>query len=300
MGTAFALWLIAILPPPPPAEKPPAGPAEAPPKDNPPTGPKTPVVAAADAARRRAEDEKALRDAGKALETILTAEKEGVRRGDAIRSFARAVQKLDPFLLQHRAIPVLRRLYQENNPDMRAAVLEAVSMMDVPDAVPWISDEMRASADPLVRAAAARILGARRDPKTLPVLHEKLSDPDPGVQRDVLRALAEIRDLSSVPPIVNLAMPSIGRKKNHAEAGSAKQATYQGLMRETVASLVAITGEDFGENQDEWQRWWNTKGRVLYERSRDRPPPTPVPDKPPAIPGKPPAPDETKTPGPPR
>jgi hypothetical protein len=58
-------------------------------------------------------------------------------------------------------------------------------------------------------------------------------------------------------------------------------------MRALVASLVQITGEDFGENQDAWQAWWNTKGRVLLEESKRRGPPGAVPQKPAPIPGRP-------------
>lgn len=294
-AAALAIWAIAIVPsdpkPPPPVPPPPAekkGPAPADPAKKDPVQPrKPPAPNPTDAQKKRLEDEKALQEAGKTLEKTLSVEKDPIRRAGAILDFCHAIQPLDASLHRTRVSPFLQRLYQrESRPEIRASILEGFQFLDAPQATFWITGELRTSMDPVVRAAAARSLGGRRDAAALPALHEKLTDIEPAVLRDVIRALAEIRDLSSAPPLINVGMQTVLHRGASAPKDSEKRQIYVGLLEDVVRALQAISGENFGANQDEWQKWWNARGRVLLEEAKKRPPTPPVPKTPPAIPGK--------------
>ncbi len=298
IAATLAVWAIAIVPNQPPPLPPPPLPAEQkkdpaaadPSKKDPGPAQKPPSSSrpnSSDAQRKRMEDEKSLQEAGKLLEKTLQTEKDAARRAGAIIDFCRMIQPLDPTILRARVFPMLQRLYgREPRPEVRAAILEGFQFLDVPQATTWLTGELRAGTEPAIRAAAAKALGLRRDATALPALHEKLTDIEPAVLKAVILALAEIRDLSSAPPLINVGMQTVLHRGGSAPKGSDKREIYAGILDDLVRTLQLITGENFGANQDEWQNWWNAKGRLLLEESKKRPPPPPVPKGPASIPGR--------------
>jgi hypothetical protein len=104
--------------------------------------------------------------------------------------------------------------------------------------------------DEVTRRSAWRALGRRlHDPRAASYsrsLQAKLASPDVGVATAALAALAELRDPSSVPAIID-------RLENE-----------DGQVALTARStLLALTGDDLGPKKRRWLDWW--------EKMRQRP-----------------------------
>ncbi|MHC4960184.1 MAG: HEAT repeat domain-containing protein [Planctomycetota bacterium] len=91
-----------------------------------------------------------------------------------------------------------------------------------------------------LRIMAAQALGNLRARDAAPALAARLTHADWALRRAVARALGRVRVKESIPILL------------------ARFAGEQGLLREVIHdALVAITGQDFGYDVGNWQRWWD-------------------------------------------
>jgi hypothetical protein len=132
-----------------------------------------------------------------------------------------------------------------------------------------------------VRYYATLALGALRAADVVAAVGTRLYDPDAGVRRAAIDALAEFPDSSELRALVEqlrgeLPGPDALRQRYAAEAlGVLKDVTAVPRLMELVKhhdpavvaaarkSLVEITKQDFGTSRWRWRSWW--------ERHRDQP-----------------------------
>ena len=113
-----------------------------------------------------------------------------------------ALLRIDDPVTVAAIIPELR----STSPTLRWQAANALSRIgkDLSGAVPALIG-LLSEKDPIVRAQAARALGAAKDPRSVDALVKSLSDSDQRVVADAIRALGKIGDTSTVPPLLALA-----------------------------------------------------------------------------------------------
>ncbi len=89
-------------------------------------------------------------------------------------------------------IPTLLRALNDSHPLVRRAAAEVLGRVPDPRAVRALQEAAR-DRDAAVRAAAVEALGEQGDPAALPTLLERLRDKDPFVRRQAARALGRLR-----------------------------------------------------------------------------------------------------------
>ena len=97
---------------------------------------------------------------------------------------------------------------------------------------------LRTGAEPL-RIAAARALGELKDQRAVDSLTEVFLSDKPALRRAALQALAAIGDKSCVPTLIDRLEVSELRER-----------------RDIVRTLQQLTKQSFGDNPDQWLRWW--------------------------------------------
>jgi HEAT repeat protein len=111
-------------------------------------------------------------------------------RSPAVRSSALRALALDP---PAGNIPagILKTALHDPDPSVRREAIEATRLLQNSEALPLLREAARDS-DWLTRAAAARILGSRKEPLAIPELFVLLSDRDSYVRRFARRSLLEL------------------------------------------------------------------------------------------------------------
>jgi len=97
-------------------------------------------------------------------------------------------------------------------------------------------------ADPRLREAAARTLGALGDVRAVPALLERVPDPASRVREQAILALGRTPD-----PRRRAVVPLIARLSDEPSPR---------LARTAAAALEALTGQHFGEDAAQWTAWW--------------------------------------------
>jgi len=98
-----------------------------------------------------------------------------------------------------------------------------------------------------VRESAAEALGELKDPRAVEPLIEALKDKEPAVQGSAAKALGKLKDPRAVEPLIE------ALKDKEPEVPP--NADY---------ALREITGQDFGIDPENWQKWWGeNKGRFI-------------------------------------
>ena len=91
-----------------------------------------------------------------------------------------------------------------------------------------------------LRVAAARALGELKDPRAVDSLTDMLFDEKTALRRAALGALAVIGDESCVPTLID-----------RLEVSQLKE------RRDIIKTLRQLTGQSFGDNPEQWLRWWD-------------------------------------------
>jgi len=104
--------------------------------------------------------------------------------------------------------------------------------------------------DQEIRSKAAIALGRIKDVKSVNHLIEALRDKDSRVIANSIWALGEIKDIRAIEPIIMTL-----KYKDHEVRWSAEEALWK------------LTGEDFGEDYDNWKKWWEeNKKKFIKEK----------------------------------
>jgi HEAT repeat protein len=101
-----------------------------------------------------------------------------------------------------------------------------------------------------LRMSAIWTLGKVKDPRAAEALINALRHKDPLMREKAAEALGETKDMKAVEPLIAVL-------KNDEET-----------CREIAAkALEKITGKDFGQDLDKWQKWWEqNKGTIRKGR----------------------------------
>lgn len=135
-----------------------------------------------------------------------------------------------------------------------------------------------------VRAASARALGLHGLHEHAPLLIAALRDADPSVREEAARALQRIHAPEAVEPL----MAATRRDREDETPVRVQAAAALGQYAEprvveqliatladeslavnaaAVASLRTLTGQDFGYDRAEWQRWYNATDALFDART---------------------------------
>jgi hypothetical protein len=101
-----------------------------------------------------------------------------------------------------------------------------------------------------LRMSAIWTLGRVKDPRAVEALINALRHKDPLMREKAAEALGETKDMKAVEPLIAML-------KDDEET-----------FREIAAkALEKITGKDFGQDHDKWQKWWEqNKGTIRKGR----------------------------------
>ena len=144
-----------------------------------------------------------------------------------------------------RAAPVLIAFLRGNDRFRRQHAADALGELRDPVAVPPLIEALRGP-DWDLREPAAGALGAIGDARAVPPLLQALKSQDPTLRTRAAGALGEIGDRSAVPALIAaLRHPDEYTREAAAEA------------------LKTLTGQDFGEDSDQWRAWWEQNKATL-------------------------------------
>ncbi|MFQ6078227.1 MAG: HEAT repeat domain-containing protein [Thermodesulfobacteriota bacterium] len=93
-----------------------------------------------------------------------------------------------------------------------------------------------------IRWYSAEALGEAKDPRAVEPLAAALKDKNVYVRAMAAWALGEIKDRRAVKPLIDALRDEI-----------------KDVRRKAALALKAITGEDFGKDPAQWQKWWQGK-----------------------------------------
>lgn len=148
------------------------------------------------------------------------------------------------------AVPSLVSLIRDGDPEIRRAVLMALSRQQDASATDAIIGALSDPVDAL-RVLAAQTLGEMRAAPAVPALLSRLTDSDWSLQKASAEALGKIRARESIAPLLE-----------HFEKA-------QGIMIEILyQALVSVAGQDFGLDPALWRRWWDRYAET-YELPSD-------------------------------
>lgn len=121
--------------------------------------------------------------------------------------------------------------------ETRRKVLRALGEMKERRAIPCMAASLKHE-NTNVRMLAAWGLGQMGEPALKPLVVELEDKGSPG-RSDAAFALGKIKQPQAIGPLI-----------------AALKETDPDLRKESAKALSRITGQDFGENPAEWQKWW--------------------------------------------
>jgi len=93
-------------------------------------------------------------------------------------------------------------------------------------------------------------LGKVNDPRALEALISALKHEDLGVRIAAADALGDKKDPKAIDPLI------AGLKEN-------EEAVSEAFGK----ALASITGKDFGQDHDQWEKWWNQNRKAVLKNN---------------------------------
>lgn len=165
------------------------------------------------------------------------------RQEPALTALVRAAGKLRLAEAAGAVADALRR--RPGDDELEQAGLGALAQIGFsnPEVARFVGDRM-ASSDGRDRLAAVDCAAASGDPAAAPLLAGRLGDPMWQVRLAAAHGLGVARSRESVP----LLIAALGKEDRLR-------------IRKTIGeSLFRLTGEDFGDTKELWERWWRERG----------------------------------------
>ena len=140
--------------------------------------------------------------------------------------------------------------------EVRDAAIETLRFLEHPDALKALESTCRRDKklrkEPEAFAALLRAIGQHGNPSSIEILltDDVWAVQDRNVVRARLYALGHIRDERSVHALMG-------------EMKSAGRVRLQPFMNDFQLALMVLTGDDQGQSQDLWMKWWNENKKKL-------------------------------------
>ena len=169
-------------------------------------------------------------------------------------------------LLDHdtAALSIAKKGFSDKSLTVREKSAEVLGRMGRRNVVALLVKAMRPNEENLsVYVAVIGALGHIGDPKAIPALTKDFwgfKDRSATVQagQAKIAALGRIRSKKSVDALIDLLY----------KFGRGRQGTGR-LVVDGVRALQALTGQDFGQERDEWKDWWK-KNKAKFKLEEDR------------------------------
>lgn len=137
----------------------------------------------------------------------------------------------------------LAKMFKIDDPELQKEILLALRDLEAQDQSKTFHKALKSPHWP-VRAVAADIFGATRDPEVIRSLTPLLRDNFLEVQLAAIHALRQIGGREVVEAFVD------------------DFSRFEGRALDDVAdALLWLTGEDFGTSRVSWEAWWQSKGK---------------------------------------
>jgi len=206
------------------------------------------------------------------------------------------------------AFPAIVRLLEDYHPRVRWLALELANRHRIPEAAPALAKLTLQDSEPRLRDAARVTLLDIKDDEALKALIEGLRHRESAVRHRACIALGQFRDMRAVPFLISsikeLFLVSADQEEKPApvstrrslpaeEASGLPPLVYHSLFdrltkniwtgnqdpdkklvvrinQDAVDALRAITGEDFGDDEDAWQDWWRKEGEQRSKQQHEK------------------------------
>lgn len=164
-----------------------------------------------------------------------------------------------------------------DDPDLRReAMRQAMASGDTGRYLPTLIKMLEIDPDPMVRALTARYLGKFKCQPAVPALIKALADQSPVVRQDVVIAISQIGDKTSLPTLLNMlngeTEKSVDVRRSIAQALRPPYMTEpepaavevlierlkdkdNGVGLAAWQSLRLITKQDIPNDNNEWEKW---------------------------------------------
>lgn len=140
-------------------------------------------------------------------------------------------------LIGEAALPWLEKRYRQSDTVERQRIITVVRKIPAEAAADLLLAHLDED-DEMLRCFVAESLGAYQLPRVTEALVAALADASPHVRHDAAVSLGRLRSREAAGPLLSLLGDRIPQ-----------------IRKAAVLALVAISGQDFGEDEHSWRRW---------------------------------------------
>ncbi|MCC6738565.1 MAG: hypothetical protein IT452_05935 [Planctomycetia bacterium] len=186
-------------------------------------------------------------DPAKKLERDI-ASFEAAMKGSVEQDKIDAAQKLidskDP-----KVVKPLSAAFKDPSVKLKETVVAPILAIDLKNGLPIVLTWMKTEQNQKLLVKAWDAVGETGDLRAVGPAEDSILDaPSMEVSRARIRALGNMKDKQVVDFLIDLPFKFKGKGRGPGGGG--------GLREECKRSLNRLTGQDFGEDWNEWKRWW--------------------------------------------
>ncbi len=140
--------------------------------------------------------------------------------------------------------PVVAQFLRHSDARIRADAANTLARLKLKDGNEQLRKLLVSDSDPIVRANAARVLGATEDQEALDQLLEALKDSDSRVRISAIRSLGSLKDLQAAEPLLERGTQLLAPTGKVVTKGPAHPAEVNELLEiaTTIGRLLPVTG----------------------------------------------------------